>query len=59
MMDHVAAELGLDPLDVRQKNLMPDGSTRHISKQVIQLRSRIPAKGEAGQPWEQGLIYVS
>lgn len=44
MMDHVAAQLGLDPLEVRQKNLMPDGSTRHINKQVIQIRSRMAIK---------------
>ncbi|KAG0710872.1 Xanthine dehydrogenase [Chionoecetes opilio] len=41
IMEHVAAELGVDPLAVRQKNLLPDGGMRRISKQVLKIRSRM------------------
>ncbi|MPC17990.1 Xanthine dehydrogenase/oxidase [Portunus trituberculatus] len=41
IMDHVAVELGLDPLELRQKNLLPDGGRRRLGKQIIQLRSRM------------------
>ncbi|XP_063842980.1 xanthine dehydrogenase/oxidase-like isoform X2 [Scylla paramamosain] len=41
IMDHVAAELGLDPLELRQRNLLPDGGSRRLGKEIIQLRSRM------------------
>ena len=46
IMEHVAKEVGLDPLAVRQKNLLPDGGTRRISKQVIKIRSRMAGQSK-------------
>lgn len=55
MMDHVAAELGLDPLVLRQRNLIPDGSTRRLNKQVMLLRSRMAGTGELARTPVKGL----
>ncbi|KAK3879999.1 hypothetical protein Pcinc_015481 [Petrolisthes cinctipes] len=43
MMDHVAIQLGMDPLELRQKNFIPDGATRKISKDLIRIKSRVRA----------------
>ncbi|XP_037794702.1 indole-3-acetaldehyde oxidase-like [Penaeus monodon] len=38
IIEHVAVALNLDPLLVRQRNLMPDGSFRRVSEGVFRLR---------------------
>lgn len=41
IMDHVAAELGMDPLELREKNFLPDGSRRWLGKKAIQIHYRL------------------
>ncbi|KAK7074021.1 hypothetical protein SK128_004963 [Halocaridina rubra] len=38
IMDHVAIALGMDPLEFRRKNLMPDGATRPVNEHMMRLR---------------------
>ncbi|XP_069165338.1 xanthine dehydrogenase/oxidase-like [Procambarus clarkii] len=41
IMDQVADVLGVDPLQFRQQNLLPDGGSRKINKGVMRLRSHM------------------
>nr|XP_053653015.1 xanthine dehydrogenase/oxidase-like [Cherax quadricarinatus] len=43
IMDHVADVLGVDPLELRQKNLLPDGGIRKLNQHMIRIRNRIAA----------------
>ncbi|XP_042860846.1 xanthine dehydrogenase/oxidase-like [Penaeus japonicus] len=44
ILEHVAEELSMDPLELRRKNLMPDGGTRPLNKGMIRLRSLIAGR---------------
>lgn len=41
ILENVAFELGLDPLEVRQKNLVPDGASVKINTGLIDMRARM------------------
>ncbi|XP_069995409.1 xanthine dehydrogenase/oxidase isoform X1 [Penaeus vannamei] len=44
ILEHVAQGMGMDPLELRKKNLMPDGGTRPLNEAMIRLRSLIAGK---------------
>lgn len=52
IMDHIATAIGMDPLEFRRKNLMPDGSSRHLNRVVHRLRHAMAGNLNAKIPRE-------
>ncbi|XP_042858609.1 indole-3-acetaldehyde oxidase-like [Penaeus japonicus] len=52
ILEHVAVALDLDPLLVRRRNLMPDGSFRHVGKGVFRLRCGMGGRDAVAIPDE-------
>nr|XP_045608547.1 xanthine dehydrogenase/oxidase-like [Procambarus clarkii] len=44
ILEHVAQELNIDPVELRKRNLMPDGATRRVNHRLLALRSRIAGR---------------
>ncbi|XP_068204498.1 xanthine dehydrogenase/oxidase-like isoform X2 [Palaemon carinicauda] len=50
ILDHIATEIGMDPLEFRRKNLMPDGSSRNLNQVVHRLRHAMAGNPNAKIP---------
>ncbi|KAG7153496.1 Xanthine dehydrogenase/oxidase-like 3, partial [Homarus americanus] len=46
ILDHVAATLNIDPIDIRKRNLMLNGSTMRVNHCLLRARARLAGKAD-------------